>query len=124
MKDSYTLDRDRAGLDAQYALHETAYDRIFRRAGLHFHKVDSDVGMMGGSGAHEYMAPSEAGEDRIVLCDGCDYAANVEMAVSVPTPADVPLELTRSDGHQIVGGEPAGRSPDGAYLEFPGRVPP
>jgi prolyl-tRNA synthetase len=89
MKDSYTLDRDKAGLDAGYALHEIAYDRIFKRAGIAFHKVESDVGMMGGSGAHEYMAPSPAGEDRIVLCDGCDYAANVEMAVSVPRPVAV-----------------------------------
>jgi prolyl-tRNA synthetase len=97
MKDSYTLDRDRSGLDEGYARHETAYDRIFRRSGLRFYKVDSDVGMMGGSGAHEYMAPSEAGEDRIVLCDSCRYAANVEMAVSVPRPATVPVDEPLSD---------------------------
>jgi prolyl-tRNA synthetase len=71
-------------------LHEGAYDRIMRRAGLRFYKVESDVGMMGGSEAHEYMAPSEAGEDHIVLCDRCDYAANVEKAVSVPRPFDAP----------------------------------
>ncbi len=90
MKDSYTLDRDAAGLDAGYALHEQAYDRIFRRSGIRFYKVESDVGMMGGSGAHEYMAPSPAGEDRVALCDGCDYAANVEMAVAVPRAAEAP----------------------------------
>ena len=60
MKDSYTLDRDRAGLDEGYARHEVAYDRIFKRTGIRFYKVDSDVGMMGGFGAHEYMAPSPA----------------------------------------------------------------
>ena len=82
MKDSYTLDRDLAGLDEGYAKHEQAYDRIFRRAGLEFWKVESDTGIMGGSQAHEYMAPSPAGEDRIALCSRCDYASNVEMAIS------------------------------------------
>ncbi len=82
MKDSYTLDRDQAGLDAGYAKHEEAYDRIYRRCGLTFYKVESDTGLMGGTMAHEYMAPSSAGEDRVARCTGCDYAANVEMAVS------------------------------------------
>jgi prolyl-tRNA synthetase len=87
MKDSYTLDRDFEGLDAQYALHETAYARIFDRCGLEFWKVESDTGDMGGTGAHEYMAPSNAGEDEVALCDRCDYAANVEMAISkIPAP--------------------------------------
>ncbi len=98
MKDSYTLDRDDAGLDEQYALHELAYDRIFSRAGLRFYKVESDTGMMGGRGAHEYMAPSAAGEDSVALCDRGDYAANVEMATSPLTapafpPADPPEEV-------------------------------
>ena len=81
MKDSYTLDRDEAGLDHGYALHEGAYARIFARCGLKVWKVESDTGMMGGSGAHEFMAPSPAGEDTVALCDACDYASNVEMAV-------------------------------------------
>jgi prolyl-tRNA synthetase len=97
MKDSYTLDRDRAGLDAGYAKHEIAYDRIFARSGLRIHKVESDVGMMGGFEAHEYMAPSPSGEDRVVLCDGCDYAANVEMAVSIPRQVDAPKGLPLED---------------------------
>ena len=108
MKDSYTLDRDAAGLDAQYALHEIAYDRIFKRCGLRFYKVDSDVGMMGGFGAHEYMAPSPAGEDRVVLCDGCDYASNVEMAVSIPRPVepphDAPVEEVHTPGVGTIAG--------------------
>jgi prolyl-tRNA synthetase len=65
MKDSYSLDRDEAGLEASYAAHSDAYARIFDRSGLVWYRVESDVGMMGGSGAHEYMAPSPAGEDVI-----------------------------------------------------------
>ena len=95
MKDSYTLDRDQAGLDASYAKHEEAYDRIYTRCGLEFYKVDSDTGIMGGSLAHEYMAPSTAGEDRVARCSKCDYAANVEMAVSridrAPSPPSAPV---------------------------------
>jgi prolyl-tRNA synthetase len=90
MKDSYTLDRDQAGLDAGYALHEEAYDRIFRRCGLEFWKVESDTGMMGGSLAHEYMTPSPAGENEVALCSACDYAANVELAVGRVAPPAFP----------------------------------
>jgi prolyl-tRNA synthetase len=87
MKDSYTLDRDTDGLDASYARHEQAYGRIFDRCGLTYWKVESDTGDMGGTGAHEYMAPSSAGEDEVALCDRCDYAANVDMARSrIPAP--------------------------------------
>jgi prolyl-tRNA synthetase len=95
MKDSYTLDRDQAGLDEGYAKHEEAYHRIYTRCGLDFYKVESDTGIMGGSLAHEYMAPSSAGEDRVARCSRCDYAANVEMAVSridrAPSPASAPV---------------------------------
>ncbi len=78
MKDSYSFDRDIAGMEERYALHIGAYDRIMARTGLNFYRVEGDVGMMGGVGAHEYMAPCAAGEDEIVL--GADYAANVEVA--------------------------------------------
>ena len=64
MKDSYSFDRDQAGLDERYELHVGAYDRIMERTGLRFYRVESDVGMMGGLGAHEYMAPCAAGEER------------------------------------------------------------
>ena len=84
MKDSYSLDRDEAGLEQSYELHKEAYCRIFTRCGLTFHVVESDPGMMGGVVAHEFMASSEAGEDEIALCDRCSYSANVEMAVSRP----------------------------------------
>ena len=88
MKDAYSLDRDEAGLDASYAAHIRAYDRIFTRCGLIWYRVESDVGMMGGSGAHEYMAPSPAGEDVVALCPSCGYAANVELATSVARDPD------------------------------------
>ena len=84
MKDAYTLDADDAGLDVAYERQKEAYVRIFRRSGLVFHVVESDVGMMGGAGAHEFMAPSDAGEDEIARCPGCGYAANVELARSRP----------------------------------------
>jgi len=82
MKDSYSFDRDQAGMDERYALHVGAYDRIMQRTGLRFYRVESDVGMMGGLGAHEYMAPCPAGEDDVLLGDG--YAANVEVARDDP----------------------------------------
>jgi prolyl-tRNA synthetase len=88
MKDSYSFDLDVTGLDASYVKHIQAYDRIFSRCGLRYYRVESDPGMMGGLGAHEYMADSAAGEDRVALCDACGYAANVELARSVALPPD------------------------------------
>jgi prolyl-tRNA synthetase len=78
MKDAYTFDRDPEGLDVGYGKHIVAYDRIFDRVGLEWYRVESDVGMMGGTGAHEYMAPCAAGENEVALAPG--YAANVEIA--------------------------------------------
>jgi prolyl-tRNA synthetase len=91
MKDSYSLDRDEEGLDRSYGLHIEAYDRIFDRCGLRWYRVASDVGMMGGSGAHEYMAPSAAGENEVALAPG--YAANVEVASAEPQRVDLPPAL-------------------------------
>src|SRR5678815_1238492 len=88
MKDAYTLDPDTESLDRSYRAHHDAYCRIFERCGVRYIVVDSDPGMMGGSGSHEFMAPSAAGEDDVALCDACGYAANVELARAVPsTPA-------------------------------------
>jgi prolyl-tRNA synthetase len=84
MKDSYTLDPDVAALDRSYAAHESAYRKIFERCGLRFYVAQSDTGMMGGLGAHEFLAPCAAGEDEIARCAGCGYAANVEIARGVP----------------------------------------
>jgi prolyl-tRNA synthetase len=91
MKDSYTFDRDAEGLDVGYAKHVEAYDRIFDRAGLEWYRVESDVGIMGGTGAHEYMAPSAAGENEIALAPG--YAANVEIAAAEAQPVPLPQAL-------------------------------
>ncbi len=88
MKDSYTFDRDAAGLDERYELHVGAYDRIMERSGLRWYRVEADVGMMGGSGAHEYMAPCPAGENDVVLAEG--YAANIEVASAEPAPVTLP----------------------------------
>ena len=88
MKDAYTFDRDREGLDAHYERYREAYDRIFDRIGLEWYRVESDVGMMGGVGAHEYMAPSAAGENDVALAPG--YAANVEVATAEAKPVQLP----------------------------------
>jgi len=82
MKDSYSLDRDVEGLRVAYDKHIAAYDRIFARCGLRVRMVESDNGMMGGAVSHEYMAPSAAGEDEVVFCSACGYAANIELAVA------------------------------------------
>ena len=87
MKDAYSFDRDRDGLDHSYDLYAGAYDRIFDRAGLEWYRVESDVGMMGGFGAHEYMAPCAAGENDVALSDA-GYAANVEVASATPRPPE------------------------------------
>jgi prolyl-tRNA synthetase len=88
MKDSYSCDLDDAGLDVSYRKHYTAYQRIFERLGLDAIVVGADVGVMGGSGAHEFMVLNDAGEDTIVLCDKCGYADNLQIAkVAKPDPA-------------------------------------
>jgi prolyl-tRNA synthetase len=90
MKDSYTLDVDEEALARSYAAHERAYRRIFDRCGLRYHVVQSDPGMMGGLGSHEFMAPSAAGEDEIALCAQCGYSANVELAQGRPVVPEFP----------------------------------
>ncbi len=91
MKDSYSCDRDDEGLDASYWAHHGAYVRIFERLGLEAIPVASDVGMMGGSLAHEFMVLNPAGEDVLVLCDSCGFSANRQVAtVDVPRAAPEP----------------------------------
>jgi prolyl-tRNA synthetase len=91
MKDSYSFDRDEDAMRESYARHIPAYDAIFDRSGLEWYRVESDVGMMGGLGAHEYMAPCAAGENEIALAPG--YAANVEVASADPQPVELPAPL-------------------------------
>jgi prolyl-tRNA synthetase len=82
MKDAYSFDIDAAGLDVSYKKHYETYCRIFDRCGLKYMVVEADSGAMGGKESHEFMVRTPAGEDRIVSCDGCDYAANMEKATS------------------------------------------
>jgi len=80
MKDSYSLDRDEAGLDLQYDRHYEAYHRIFARCGVDALAVKSDVGMMGGKVAHEFMYLTPVGEDTIMVCRSCGFRANRQVA--------------------------------------------
>jgi prolyl-tRNA synthetase len=82
MKDAYSFDLDEAGLDAAFDRQHAAYRRIFARIGIPAIPVQASSGSMGGSSSVEFMCPSDAGEDLIVTCPGCDYAANVEKAGS------------------------------------------
>ena len=91
MKDAYSFDRDEGGLESSYQLQSDAYERIFDRCGLRWYRVESDVGMMGGSGAHEFMAPCAAGENEVALAPG--YAANVEVASATAQPVELPPAL-------------------------------
>jgi prolyl-tRNA synthetase len=87
MKDSYSFDLDASGLDESYKKHYGAYCRIFDRCGLDYLPVEAHSGAMGGSESHEFVAPSDAGEDWVVECADSGYAANVEKAVARPKPA-------------------------------------
>ncbi len=87
MKDSYSLDLDDAGLEQQYRAHYQAYFNIFNRCAVPAIAVRSDVGMMGGSQAHEFMYLTPVGEDTLVLCKHCGYAANRQIARMAKTPA-------------------------------------
>jgi prolyl-tRNA synthetase len=102
MKDSYTFDLDASGLDAAYQKHYAAYRKIFDRCGLQYSVVEADSGAMGGSQSHEFMVRSDAGEDFIVRCQGCGYAANLEKAVakaSAPAAPDPAGDFTPEEFH-------------------------
>lgn len=88
MKDAYSFDVDRAGLDKAFQDQHDAYVKIFTRCGLKFTAVEASSGAMGGSQSTEFMVRTEAGEDRIAVCESCGYAANVEKAISKIQPAD------------------------------------
>src|SRR5437588_4090653 len=80
MKDSYSFDLDRDGLDRSFEAHRLAYARIFQRCGLNTIQVEAHSGAMGGSGSTEFMVRTDAGEDLIASCENCGYAANTEKA--------------------------------------------
>lgn len=90
MKDSYSFDIDAAGLDVSYEKHRQAYCKIFERCGIEYLVVDADSGAMGGSASQEFMVATDAGEDYVVRCKETGYAANLEKAVSRPSPLVAP----------------------------------
>jgi len=106
MKDSYSLDADWEGLEKQYQEHYNAYHRIFSRAGLPVIAVKSDVGMMGGRIAHEFMYLTDIGEDTIFICDNTGYRANKEIAsFKKPVPekeAPLPIEKVHTPGTKTI----------------------
>jgi prolyl-tRNA synthetase len=100
MKDSYSFDIDKAGLDKSFDLHDTVYRHIFTRCGLKFVAVEADSGAMGGSQSQEFMVYTDAGEDLIASCSVCGYAANVEKAISRLDPV-TELEPTADKPEEI-----------------------
>jgi prolyl-tRNA synthetase len=102
MKDAYSFHADQADLDAYYPQMFQAYESAFRRCGVHAIAVEADPGLMGGAASHEFMALHEGGEDTLVLCEQCHYAANAESAVArreqKPDGAERPLEEVATPG--------------------------
>jgi len=90
MKDAYSFDRDEGGAEESYRIMYQAYSRIFERCGLEFKAVEADTGPIGGSFSHEFMVLADSGEDTIVYCENCGYAANLEKAEIKP-PEEIPL---------------------------------
>ncbi len=88
MKDSYSLDSSFEDLHESYKKHFEAYSKIFKKLGLQFYVVSASSGLMGGSASQEFMVESDIGEDRIVVCDKCGYASNVEVAEALVEPVD------------------------------------
>ena len=99
MKDSYSFDIDAAGLDVSYKKHYDAYCRIFDRCGLRYVVIEAHSGAMGGSESHEFAVLSNAGEDQVVSCENCKYAANLEKATSKLEP--VPDLASFGDGKPV-----------------------
>ena len=106
MKDSYSLDKDWDGLEFQYQNHFEAYHKIFQRCGLPVIAIKSDVGMMGGRVAHEYMYLTDIGEDTIFICKNTGYQANKEVASIKKSPLDgdvrLPLEKVHTPGTKTI----------------------
>ncbi len=93
MKDSYSFDADEDGLERSFRLHAEGYRKIFDRCGLEFYEVEAESGMMGGSESTDYLAPAGSGENTLVTCERGDYAADLEIARSVPRSPEFPERL-------------------------------
>ncbi len=109
MKDSYSFDLDAAGLDVSYQKHYDTYCRIFDRCGLKYVAVEAHSGAMGGSQSHEFMVSTDAGEDLVVKCADCGYAANLEKATSnldpvedLPPSGNSEPELVHTPGQKTI----------------------
>jgi prolyl-tRNA synthetase len=105
MKDSYSFDLTREGLDKSFDLHDAVYRRIFKRCGLEFVAVEADSGSMGGSQSQEFMVYTDAGEDLVASCGKCGYAANLEKATSqLAAEADQPATASGGREKQLTPG--------------------
>jgi prolyl-tRNA synthetase len=93
MKDSYSFDRDEEGLEQSFEAHAQAYHRIFERCGLEFFQVEAEVGIMGGTGSDDFLAPAASGANWLVRCENGDYAADLEIARGIPRAPDFPPPL-------------------------------
>jgi prolyl-tRNA synthetase len=93
MKDSYSFDRDADGLDASFERHRGAYKRIFERIGIEAYDVEAESGIMGGSASFDFLAPAESGENTLITCENGDFAADIEVARTVPRPPELPARL-------------------------------
>ncbi|KZS47419.1 proline--tRNA ligase [Paenibacillus glucanolyticus] len=103
MKDAYSFDRDWEGLDVSYRSMYEAYERIFERCGLTFRAVEADAGAIGGQGeTHEFMALADIGEDTVVSCRDCRYAANLERAESVVPARQGSVDSVKVDGDSAI----------------------
>ena len=130
MKDSYSFDLDAAGLDLSYRKHYDTYRRIFDRCGLRYVVIEADSGAMGGSESHEFAVRTPAGEDEVVSCANCDYAANLEKATSrlepvedlppegngKPLPVHTPGQKTIEDVARYLGVSPKNKIKTLAYV--------
>ena len=93
MKDSYSFDRDQAGLDESFDRHAAAYRRIFDRCGLEYYEVEAEPGMMGGSESYDFLCPAGSGENVLALCENGDFGADTEVARAIPSAPDFPERL-------------------------------
>jgi prolyl-tRNA synthetase len=97
MKDSYSFDRDEAGLDKSFDAHKGAYERIWERCGLDAYYVEAESGIMGGRESSGFMAPAESGENILVRCENGDYFADYDAARGIPRAAEFPQPLERPE---------------------------
>jgi len=93
MKDSYSFDRDEAGLDESFEKNRRAYDRIFERCGVEVFAVEAESGMMGGSESVDFLAPARSGQNTLVQCENGDYSADIDIARAVPRRPEFPARL-------------------------------